>query len=31
MAMGAFIVYSVNPASIRKMYPWLVRWMGFYF
>ncbi len=28
MAMGAFIVYSINPAPIKEVYPWLVRWMG---
>lgn len=28
MAMGAFIVYSINPAPIGKVYPWLARWMG---
>ncbi|NLL36610.1 MAG: hypothetical protein GX256_03695 [Fretibacterium sp.] len=28
MAMGAFVVYSMNPTSIRSLYPWLARWMG---
>ncbi len=28
MAMGAFVVYSITPAPIGEVYPWLVRWMG---
>lgn len=28
MAMGAFIVYSINPTPIGTVYPWLARWMG---
>ena len=28
MAMGAFVVYGMNPHAIKEVYPWLARWMG---
>jgi hypothetical protein len=31
MAMGAFVVFAMNPLPMKEAYPWLVRWMGMNF
>ncbi len=29
--MGAFVVFTIMPQSIKDYYPWLLRWMGLSF
>ncbi|MDR3264999.1 MAG: hypothetical protein LBT15_03210 [Synergistaceae bacterium] len=28
MAMGACVIFAINPLPMKEAYPWLVRWMG---
>lgn len=28
MAMGAFVIFTLNPVPMQEAYPWLLRWMG---